>query len=426
MKRYIRLVIQLCFFLSIGLIAINHTLAESGRALPIIGKASIHAICPFGTVAGLYQLITTGTFVKKVHGASLIILYLVLFLSLVFGPVFCGWMCPLGSIQEWFNKLAKGLKIPQRKLPNKLDKLLRHLRYIVLIMVMIMTARLGELAFNTIDPYYALFNFWTDDFMVISGYVLIAVLLIGLVIERAWCKYICPLGALLGISNKLRIFKIIRTEPTCINCKQCSKVCPMDIPVHERDVVDDVQCIGCMKCTSDLTCPIEKTVQLETVSKKHIGTASVGVSILLIMTIGISTAILTNHFPTEATKLPEKLEDASGYDPATIKGSFTFVDISEAFDLPLDVIGTAYGIPEEEWHIIKNKDLKERYDFEGEMEIGNGSVKMFVALYKRLPYDYEEEGDYIPMQAFEILEKEGKIPPGKRGYIEDHVIELLE
>lgn len=424
MKRYIRVMVQLCFFFLIGLIAINHTLAESGRALPFIGAASIHAICPFGTVAGLYQLVTTGIFVKKVHGASLIILYLVLFLSLIFGPVFCGWMCPLGSIQEWFNKLAKWLKIPQKKLPHKVDKVLRHLRYIVLIMVMIMTARLGELAFNTIDPYYAIFNFWTDDFIVMSGYVLIVVLLIGLLIERAWCKYICPFGALLGIFNKLRIFKIRRTESTCIQCKMCTNVCPMDIPVHECKVVDDVQCISCMRCTSDAHCPIEKTVQLETVSKKHIGIVSVGISILVIMVIGISTAMLTNHFPTEATKLPEKLEDASGYDPASIKGSFTFVNISEAFDLPLDIIGTAYGIPEEEWQTIKTKDLKERYVFEGEEEIGNGSVKMFVALYKRLPYDYEAAGDYLPVPAFEILENEDKIPPEKRAYIEGHLIEL--
>ena len=426
MKRYIRVIVQICFFALIGLIAVNHTLSESGRALHIIGTASIHAICPFGTVAGIYQLITTGTFVKKVQGASLIVLYLVLFLSLLFGPVFCGWMCPLGSLQEWVRKIGKIFKIPQVKLPHKLDVVLRKLRYIVLIVVVIMTARMGELMFNAIDPYYAIFNFWTDDFIVTSGYVLMGVVLIGLVIERAWCKYICPFGALLGVANKLRVFKLKRRASTCVNCKMCSKVCPMDIPVHDREVVNDLQCIGCMQCTSDLNCPVNDTLQLQTASSKQVGLISIGLTIILVMVLGVYGAILTNNFATETVKIPDKIEGTSEYDPSTIKGSYAFTDISDLFDIPLGILGKAYGIPEDEWETVKNKDLKERYVFEDEIELGNGSVKMFIALYKNLPYDYETEGDYIPMPAFLILEAEGKILPDQRAYIEAHKVELPE
>ncbi|MBN2897274.1 MAG: 4Fe-4S binding protein [Clostridia bacterium] len=426
MKKKIRKIVQVAFFVLVGLMAINHTLAESGKALPLIGSASIHAVCPFGSVAGLYQLVTTGTFVKKVQGASLIVLYLVLLLSLLFGPVFCGWMCPLGAIQEWFNALAKKLKIPQKKLPKSVDRLLRQLRYVVLIMVMVKTAQVGALAFNDIDPYYAIFNFWTDDFVVSSGYVLIVVLLVGLFVERAWCKYICPFGALLGITNKFRIFKIRRSKTTCINCKLCTANCPMDIVVHDQEVVSNAQCISCMKCTSEQSCPVDKTVQLEAFSKKPIQMMGIGVTIILVMVIGVSGAIASNHFPTETEKIPTKFEDGSGYDLDTIKGSYAFTDISEVFDIPLDVLGTAFGIPEAEWTTIKNKDLKERYGSEeGEAgEIGNGSVKMFISLYKNLPYDYETAGDYIPLKAFELLDAEGKIPEDKRNYIESHTVTL--
>jgi hypothetical protein len=71
-KVRIRTVIQILFFVLIALIAVNHTLAESGMGIPLIAEASLHAVCPFGGVVSIYQLITGGTFVKKVHESSMV------------------------------------------------------------------------------------------------------------------------------------------------------------------------------------------------------------------------------------------------------------------------------------------------------------------------------------------------------------------
>ncbi len=246
------------------MIAVNHTLAEEGRGIAFLSSASLHAICPFGGVVTLYQLVTTGTFVQKIHESSVVLAGLVLLLAILFGPVFCGWVCPLGSVQEWFGKL--GRKIFRKRynhfMPEKLDRVLRYLRYLVLGWVIYMTAVSGTLIFADYDPYFALFNFWTGE-VAVAGFIVLGVTLVGaLFVERPWCKYACPYGAVLGITNLFRVFKIRRVESTCISCNLCSKECPMNIQVSQVKIVRDHQCISCMECTSEAVCPVADTVVL--------------------------------------------------------------------------------------------------------------------------------------------------------------------
>jgi polyferredoxin len=189
--------------------------------------------------------------------------------------VFCGWVCPFGSIQEWFGKL--GRKIFRRRfnrlIPYKVDRILRYLRYLMLGWVVYMTAATGTLMFADIDPYFALFNFWTSEVAIGGILILIAVLLLSLLVERPFCKYACPYGAVLGVFNLFRIFKIRRNAPTCIDCKACDRACPMNIPVSTSGAVRHHQCISCLKCTSEQACPVDKTVELTTIRLES-GTAT--------------------------------------------------------------------------------------------------------------------------------------------------------
>ena len=199
-KLWIRSAVQIFFFGLIALIAVNHTLAEEGQGIAFLSSASLHAICPFGGVVTLYQLVTTGTFVQKIHESSVAIAGLVLLLAVLFGPVFCGWVCPLGTVQEWFGKLGRKLfkKRYNHFIPAKVDNVLRYLRYVVLAWVIYMTAVSGTLIFADYDPYFALFNFWTGE-VAVTGYIVLGVTLAGsLLVERPWCKYACPYGRFPG------------------------------------------------------------------------------------------------------------------------------------------------------------------------------------------------------------------------------------
>lgn len=256
---------QVFFFALIALIAINHSLAESGRGLSWLTNASLHALCPFGGVVTIYNYATTGGFVQKIHESAFILMILGLLLALLFGPVFCGWVCPLGSLQEWFSGLGRKLFKRRRYnhfIPAQIDKPLRYLRYGVLAWVLYMTAVTGKLIFAEYDPYFAMFNFWTGEVALAGLVVLGLTLFAGLFIERPWCKYACPYGAFLGLSNLVRLFKLRRVERTCKLDGACNNACPMNIPVSELEVIRDHQCISCLECTSEASCPAAATVEL--------------------------------------------------------------------------------------------------------------------------------------------------------------------
>jgi polyferredoxin len=264
-KPSLRLLVQIFFFVLIALISVNKGLEESGKAtIPFLSTASLHSLCPFGGVVTLYNLITVGTLIQKIHASAVVLLALILLLTVLFGPVFCGWVCPLGSIQECIGKLGKRLfkKRYNRFVPRKLDKVLRYFRFVVLVWVVFVTARSATLLFANVDPYNALFTFWYEEVSLPAMMILGVTLLGSLFIERPWCKYACPYGALLGLFNKIRIFKIRRAPSTCIACNRCTNVCPMNIDVAKQETVTDLQCISCLECTSERACPVEDIVEM--------------------------------------------------------------------------------------------------------------------------------------------------------------------
>ena len=261
-----RRTVQMAFFVLIALIAVNHTLSESGRALPWIGSASLHAVCPFGGVVTVYKLIAEGSFVQKIHESSLILGIAVLAGAIFVGPAFCGWICPFGAFQEFISSLGRRLfgRRFGRMVPRWLDRILKNLRYLVLALVLLMTAISGKILFSDVDPYYALFQFWTGDVAVAAFIALGAVMVLSLFVERPFCRYACPYGAFLGLTNLFRIIPIRRRASSCISCSACDRACPMGIEVSGKETIREASCISCLKCTSEASCPVSDTVELKT------------------------------------------------------------------------------------------------------------------------------------------------------------------
>ena len=262
----IRTITQIAVFVFVALVSITKWATERGAVIPFLPEVSLHAICPFGGVVTIYEFVTAGTFIQKLHSSSFILMLLGIVTALVFGPLFCGYICPFGTYQEWIGRIGRKLfpKRYNRMIPAALDRVLRYLRYVVLALAVYQTAITAKLVFQNVDPYYALFNFFTNEVAITAYAVLGIMTVLALFIERPWCKYFCPYGAFLGVFNLFSVFKIRRNASTCIDCKLCDKACPMNIRISDTGTVRSHQCIRCHLCTSEAACPVRDTVVIAT------------------------------------------------------------------------------------------------------------------------------------------------------------------
>jgi len=326
MKFTIRTAVQIFFFLLIGVVAVT-------------SATSLHALCPFGGVVTLYHLLSFGTLVQKIHMSSVVLMVLVLILTILFGPVFCGWVCPLGSIQEWIGRLGKRLFRHRYNhfMPEKADRILGLFRYVVLIGVVYMTAATGYLLFANIDPYNALFKFWSEEVALPALIILAITLLAALFMQRPWCRYTCPYGALLGLFNKFRIFKIRRNPDTCIQCGNCDSTCPMGIKVSEQEKITDTRCVSCFECSSERHCPKAETVVMGKIPQRssndhgwiarkiNIKMSAMAIIVLFVIFGGIGASMAMDIWSTQHDRNQRGVQTVQSEE--SIRGSTTFGDV---------------------------------------------------------------------------------------------------
>jgi len=174
--------------------------------------------------------------------------------SLILGPFFCGWLCPLGFAQDILSKIGKFLYLPRIRVNKNVERVIKFSRYILFIFILF-----GFSFAILLDSPYRVFAgvlSWNFKFISISSWVIFGILMIiGLFIERPFCRYLCFEGARYGAVSTLRIFSINREVKTCINCKKCDKKCPMQVNISTVKHVRDPSCINCLECIN--SCPVE-------------------------------------------------------------------------------------------------------------------------------------------------------------------------
>ena len=186
-------------------------------------------------------------------------------LGVLLGRFICGFLCPFG----WFQDLLH--KIPGKKFSTARLKPLRYLKYVILVVFVILLPMLVTNSIGMGDPFFCkyicpqgvlegaiplsignpairsalgkLFSF--------KCLILITVIVLSILFYRPFCKWICPLGAIYSLFNKVSLLSIRVDGSKCVGCNQCAKACKMDVDVCKTP--NHPECIRCGACIK--ACP---------------------------------------------------------------------------------------------------------------------------------------------------------------------------
>lgn len=190
-----------------------------------------------------------------------------LLVGTLFGRLVCGFLCPFGLIQELLYKIPFVKKIKT----FRLDRPLRWLKYIILAVFVILLPLFIVDAAGTGSPWFCK---WICPAGTLEGgiplisaspalqgvigflfhwklAILLITVLLSILIYRPFCKYICPLGAIYALFNKVSVYRYHVDREKCTSCGKCEKVCPMQIsPVRETNHLECIRCGGCKEICS--------------------------------------------------------------------------------------------------------------------------------------------------------------------------------
>ena len=301
---------QLGVFLAtigIGVQFFIYVFQSSGNGVvTVLRPPGVEGFLPIGALMGWKLFIQTGIW-DSIHPAAMVLLGFAGFISVALRKSFCGWFCPVGTLSEWLWKLGRSFFGKNYQLPVFLDIPLRSLKYLLLgfFIVIIFSMSSADIFGFLESPYYKIsdvkmLHFFTR-MTTLTMIVLTVLVLSSLFIRNAWCRFLCPYGALMGLLALCSPTRIRRNPDTCIGCKSCSEACPYNLPVDRKLHIISPECNGCMECT--LVCPAENTLVLKTkgMGKTFWNTARLGMVIIGIYILMVYMAGITGHWKSSVT-----------------------------------------------------------------------------------------------------------------------------
>jgi len=206
--------------------------------------------CPIGALQNAF------IHFRDVTGHMVVYLQLaiVVVMTLLVGRVFCGWACPMGATQ-YFLYRKEGAKQPRAfQVSPEQHNILRWTKYGVLLALIGLVILTQQPVFEDIDPFKLLFNL--DFRWGLPLVFLIVLLVVSIFTGFPFCKYLCPLGAFLGLLQPFSLFKI-RVSNACTNCGICSKVACDHGAIQAGETcpsINQMECVRCGECLSKCPC----------------------------------------------------------------------------------------------------------------------------------------------------------------------------
>lgn len=245
-----------------------------GQSDTFVAKpGAVEGFLPISALLAARQFFATGQW-DQVHPAGLTIFFAVVVMAFLFRKGFCAYICPVGFLANILDRAGRviGLsKVP----PKRVDMALSSIKYLGLgffAYTVFISMDLKSVQGFLAAPYNMVSDAKMLDFFMSpspTSLMVVGVLIaISLVIRTAWCRYLCPYGALLGLVSWFSPTAIARDKDACVGCGKCTAGCPAGIEVEKKSVVRSPECIGCTECIGN--CPVDGCITVSLMNKNRL------------------------------------------------------------------------------------------------------------------------------------------------------------
>ena len=214
------------------------------------GQGQLSIVTPLGVIRTLFE---GGSFSFLLYDPFSLMIWAVSIVGFVLWGrgLFCGWLCPFGALQEFAHHIARFMRIPQIDVPDRLDDQLKWIKYIVLFaLIAIMftaPARLDKAI--EVEPFKtAITTFFLREWYYVAYAA--GLLLLSMVVFKGFCRYVCPLGAVMAIGGLIRTRKWIDRRAECGSpCQLCRVKCAYGA-IKKTGEIQYSECFECLDCVT--------------------------------------------------------------------------------------------------------------------------------------------------------------------------------
>ncbi|MDA8162252.1 MAG: 4Fe-4S binding protein [Desulfobacteraceae bacterium] len=222
--------------------------------------------CPIGGLQNFLASFRINLKLAEMQFGAYILGTLALIGSFV-GRMPCGWLCPFGFVQEFLYRIPTP-KISVGRWTRVGPYIFLGLFVIILPILVVDATGYGATWFckyicpaGTVEAGLPLLGLHPElrraaGWLFVNKLVVLVVILVWCVVtSRAFCRAICPLGAIYGLFNRISFLRLNFDQSKCVNCKACKTICPTSISFYNgEDQINSTACIRCMRCYS--MCPV--------------------------------------------------------------------------------------------------------------------------------------------------------------------------
>jgi polyferredoxin len=235
------------------------------------------------------------------HPVAVIALLAIVLTAWLFRRAPCSWLCPLGAVSEYLGKLGKRVFGRHLSVPKWLDHALLTVKYLMTFAILFFVALTPVQAIRGFlsTPFYAVADMQMFDVYARFGVAILIglglVVVLSLVVKSAWCRYLCPYGALQGIFGLLSPVVLAKDDATCTGCGRCNRACPngVDVAHASGGVVTSAECMGCTSCVE--ACPKQDTLRFRLANRITIDPMVFGVWFVMVFGAIVAVAGITGH-----------------------------------------------------------------------------------------------------------------------------------